>query len=196
MIILCCNNTNFDKISISDIANVIIAFANIVLACYIFFYQIRKDKQNEIKQNDKEQKDRIAVLDLQEQNIRLLWFKEIIVQPHLESIKSFYKNIHSIEEMLCHTQISDEIKDEVLRFIKNECSIFRKSFIDILRTVNHEVYIDVKNNIDQLLDHLTRKLLDVGLNLNDKPTFEREIGSRISYSHNDLISKLYNYKGK
>ena len=128
MIILCCNNTNFDKISISDIANVIIAFANIVLACYIFFYQIRKDKQNEIKQN--------------------------------------------------------------------ECSIFRKSFIDILRTVNHEVYIDVKNNIDQLLDHLTRKLLDVGLNLNDKPTFEREIGSRISYSHNDLISKLYNYKGK
>ena len=31
--------------------------------------------------------------------------------------------------------------------------------------------------------------------LSDKRTFDREIGTLISYSHNDLISKIYNYKG-
>ena len=52
-----------------------------------------------------------------------------------------------------------------------------------------------QKDIDTLIDSITNKIFDAGLNLNDKPTFEREIGSIISYSHNDLINKIYNYKG-
>jgi hypothetical protein len=196
MILLCCDIDKSNSLTISEFTNIVIAIANVALASYVFIYQIRKDKKNELAQTEKEQLDRITVLDLQEQNIRLLWFKEIIVQPHLTNVNLFYQNLHSIEEKLSKSTISEEIKADTLEFIKSECSKIRKSFIDILRTVNPELYNDIKNNIDSLLDHITGKLFDAGLNLNDKRTFEREVGSKISYSHNDLISKLYNYKGK
>jgi hypothetical protein len=193
--ICCCNNIEAQSMKISDIANIVIACANVALAFYVFIYQKRKDKESALKQKAKEQADKITVLDIQEQNIRLLWFKELIVQPHLSSINQFYKNLHSIEEKLNHTVLTEEIKEEVSSFVKNECSILRKSFIDILRTVNPEIHKEIKENIDFLLDIITEKLFDVGLNLNNHPTFEREVGSKISYSYNDLIGKLYSYKG-
>jgi hypothetical protein len=193
--ICCCNNIEAQSMKISDIANIVIACANVALAFYVFIYQKRKDKESALKQKAKEQADKITVLDIQEQNIRLLWFKELIVQPHLSSINQFYKNLHSIEEKLNHTVLTEEIKEEVSSFVKNECSILRKSFIDILRTVNPEIHKEIKENIDFLLDIIIEKLFDVGLNLNNHPTFEREVGSKISYSYNDLIGKLYSYKG-
>lgn len=193
--ICCCNNIEAQSMKISDIANIVIACANVALAFYVFIYQKRKDKDSILRQKEKEQADRITVLDLQEQNIRLLWFKELIVQPHLSSINQFYKNLHSIEGKLNHAVLTEEIKEEVSSFVKNECSILRKSFIDILRTVNPEIHKEIKENIDFLLDIITEKLFDVGLNLNNHPTFEREVGSKISYSYNDLIGKLYSYKG-
>lgn len=196
MILLCCDIDKSNSLTISEIANIVIAIANIFLAGYIFIYQLRKDKKDEIKQREKEQSDRVTVLDLQEQNIRLLWFKELIVQPHLSNINLFYQNLHALEEQLAIPHISEDTKESSLEFVKLECSKIRKSFIDILRTVNPELHNEIKNNIDNLLDHITNKLFDAGLNLNDKPTFEREVGSKISYSHNDLISKLYSYKGK
>lgn len=44
--ILCCDNTtlNFSISDISDIANIIIATVNLLLAGYIFIYQRGKDK--------------------------------------------------------------------------------------------------------------------------------------------------------
>jgi hypothetical protein len=195
--ILCCDNTtlNFSISDISDIANIVIATVSLLLAGYIFIYQRGKDKTDKAELQQKDNAARIEALNLQEQNIRLQWFKELIVQPHLAEINTFYSELHSIETKLSVPTISDDLKIEVSEFVKGEGVKLRKSFGDILRSVNPQLHADVKSNFDTLIDSITNKIFDAGLNLNDKPTFEREIGSIISYSHNDLISKIYNYKG-
>lgn len=194
MIMICCKIFKFEPLTISDIANILIACANVLLAGYVFVYQKNKDKEDKIRQKEKDQADKLDVLKIQEQNIRLLWFKELIVQPHLAGIIAFYKNMHSLEGKLSKTN-TDETKHEISEFIKHECSSLRRSFIDILRTVDPKLHTEIQNNIDTLLDHITNKLFDPGLNLNDRPTYEREVGTKISYSHNDLIAQLYSYKG-
>lgn len=196
MICCCCNiESQWQTSDIADVSNIIIAAVNLVLAGYIFIYQKNKDKSELLAQSQKEIDAKQESLKLQEQNIKLLWFKELIVQPHINDIKDFFKCLYSIEQKLNVSPISDDLKIEVSEFVKSQGVNLRKSFIDVLLTVNPELHSDIKKNIDGLIDEITTKIIDAGLNLNDKPTFDREIGTLISYSHNDLISRLYNYKG-
>ncbi|MGP8217210.1 MAG: hypothetical protein ACLQQ4_16690 [Bacteroidia bacterium] len=151
---------------------------------YIFTYQRGKDR-----------KDLARNISLQEQNIKLQWFKELIVQPHIDEIRAFYTSLHSLQIKLSAGTITDDVRSEVTEFVKTEGSNLRKSFIDVLLSVDSKLHQDIKTNIDSLVDGITQKLWDAGLNLNHKPTFEREVANLISYSHNDLISRMYNYKG-
>jgi hypothetical protein len=180
---------------IADISNIIIAIVNLFLAGYIFIYQRAKDKNDNIKQLKNEIDAKKEAISLQEQNIRLQWFKELIIQPHISKINLFYNNLYSIEAMLKVKPISDDLKIDTSEFVKANGAALRKSFIDILLSVSPIVHFDIKNNIDVLVDKITSKIIDAGLNLNDKRTFDREIGTLISNSHNDLISLIYNYKG-
>ena len=180
---------------IADIANIIIAIVNLFLAGYIFIYQRAKDKNDNINQLKNEIDAKKEAISLQEQNIRLQWFKELIIQPHIVEINLFYTNLYSIEAMLKVNSISDDLKIDTSEFVKANGAALRKSFIDILLSVSPIVHFDIKNNIDDLVDKITSKIIDAELNLSDKRTFDREIGTLISYSHNDLISKIYNYKG-
>lgn len=179
----------------ADIANIIIAIVNLFLAGYIFIYQRAKDKNDNIKQLKNEIDEKKEAISLQEQNIRLQWFKELIIQPHIAEMNSFYKNLYAIEEMLNVTPFSDDLNIDISEFVKANGAEFRKSFIDILLSVSPIVHSAIKNNIDDLVDKITTKIIDAELNLSEKRTFDREIGTLISYSHNDLISKIYNYKG-
>jgi hypothetical protein len=196
MVFCCYDIDNSWQVSdIADIASIIIAIVNLFLAGYIFIYQRDKDNIDSAKQLQKEIDAKKEAIRLQEQNIRLQWFKELIIQPHISEINLFYTNLYSIEAKLNVNPITDDLKIETSEFVKANGSILRKSFIDILHSVSPQVHSDIKNNIDDLIDQITTKIIDAGLNLNDKPTFDREIGSLISYSHNDLISKIYSYKG-
>ncbi len=196
MVFCCCNIDNSWQVSdIADIASIIIAIVNLFLAGYIFIYQRDKDKRDSAYQLQKEIDAKKEAISLQEQNIRLQWFKELIIQPHISEINLFYTNLYSIEAKLNVNPITDDLKIETSEFVKANGAILRKSFIDILHSVSPQVHSDIKHNIDDLIDKITTKIIDAGLNLNDKPTFDREIGSLISYSHNDLISKIYSYKG-
>jgi len=196
MILRCFNIATIWSISdFANIANIIIAGVSLLLAAYIFIYQRGKDKIEKVESQQKDNDAKLETLNLQEQNIRLQWFKELIVQPHLNEINYFYIALHSIENKFSNGTNSDDLKIEVSEFVKGEGAKLRKSFGDILRSVTPELHSDIKSNFDTLIDSIVNKIFDSGLNLKDGPTFEREIGSLISYSHNDLISKIYNYKG-
>lgn len=169
---------------IADISNIIIAIVSLFLAFYIFVYQRTKDK-----------KDKIETLHLQEQNIRLQWFKELIIQPHLKDINDFYLQIHSIESKFTSSNISEGEKTLIIEFIKAEQIKLRKTFGDVIRGVNPKLYQDIKANLDNLIDHITNTVYNGGFDLNNKSIFDREIGAKITYSRNDLISKIYNYNG-
>jgi hypothetical protein len=195
MIFLCQNDNGFTSSDASDYANVVIAVCNLILAGYIFFYQRNKDKFDREQEEIKEQSNKIESLKLQEQNIKLQWFKELIIQPHLQDINTFYSKLHSLEEKINTKTLSEEQKFELVNFIKLEQSNLRKSFVDVLHGVDKKLYDIVIENLDSLIDLITNTIFNDGFNLTHKPTFDKEIGSKITYSRNDLISKIYNYKG-
>jgi len=180
---------------VSSIANIVIAATSFGLAYYVFVYQKNKDRRDKATQQQKEQDDKIEATKLQEQNIRLQWFKELVIQPHLPDINNFYNQLHTLESQITTVTLLDQQKIDLTNFVKAEQSNLRKSFIDVLLGVNPTLYNEIKNNLDALIDSITTTIIDDGLNLTHKPTYEREIGSKIAYSRNDLISKVYNYKG-
>jgi len=182
--LLCCYDSGWTISDLSDVANVIIALVNIALAYYIFFYQKQKDQESKIESSR-----------LQEQNIRLQWFKELVIQPHLSDINTFYTELHTLEGKIMTVTLSEDQKIDLIGFVKLKQVELRKVFIDVLRGVNPQLYLDAIKNIDDLTDAITIAIFNDGLNLTHKPTYEIEIGSKITYSRNDLISKVYNYKG-
>lgn len=101
----------------ADIANIIIAIVNLFLAGYIFIYQRAKDKNDNIKQLKNEIDEKKEAISLQEQNIRLQWFKELIIQPHIAEMNSFYKNLYAIEEILNVTPFSDNLNIDISEFV-------------------------------------------------------------------------------
>lgn len=168
---------------IADIANILIAIMNVVLAFYVFVYQRRKDKE-----------DTRRTIEIQDQSTRLQWFKELIISPHLKDIFEYYEHMHGIEQRFAQP-ISDDKKIEIVGFIKGKQRILRVGFVDVLLSVDRNLHIAIKSNLDKLTDDLTITILDTDLNLSDKKVYAEQISKKISYSKNDLLNKIYNYKG-
>src|SRR5215217_7217014 len=121
--LLCTNEESLS--TFSDIANIVIAAVGFFLAGYIFIYQRRKDKRDEASN-----------LLLQEQNIKLQWFKDLIIEPHLPSVFNFYDKLFSISETLSSLGLTNDEKITVSDNIKAEHSKLRKSFVDAVRSVD------------------------------------------------------------
>ncbi len=187
------NNTTLTDVS--SIANIVIAATSFGLAYYVFVYQKNKDKKERDVRQKKEKEDKIEASKLQEQNIRLQWFKELIIQPHLSLINEFYNQLHTLDAKITTTTLDEQQKIEIIDFVKGQQAILRKSFVDVLLGVNPLLYDEVITNLDTLTDNITNVIFNNGLNLTNKATFDKEIGTKITYSRNDLISKIYNFKG-
>lgn len=186
MIHLCCNTIPSSTFlsDISAISQVIIAAGSLCLAIYIFFYQFSKDRKIEIES-----------ARLNEQNIKLQWFKELIIQPNIEIIVSFYTNLHTIKDKINSNDLTTEEKEDINEFVKAELSIIRKSFVDILLHVDKNFATLTLSNLDELVDGITNAIFDDDLKLKNTSVYEKNIGQKISYSKNSLISQIYNYKG-
>jgi hypothetical protein len=182
--------------NIADLANIVIASLTLCLGYYVFVYQTRKDKKDKIEQATKEQIEKQSNLMLMEQSINLQWFKELIIQPHLQDVNNFYENLHTLNQRFVSNTLTDDQKIEIVSFIKEEQACLRKKFVDVLLKINPNLYNDILNNLDDLVDGITVSVYDEGFNYSHKPTFEREIGSKIIYSRNNLIATIFNFKGK
>lgn len=168
----------------SDLSQVIIASANLFLAAYLLLYQLRKDKKTDSE-----------TARLNEQNIKLQWFKELVIQPNIPAINSFYSNLSTIKSLLTTDDISISQKEQINDFIKNEMSTLRKVVVDVMLGIDKPFYDELLENIDELTDDLTNSIFNDDLKLNRESVYEKQIGSKISYSKNKLIAQLYNYKG-
>lgn len=192
----CCNCINNWSVSdFADISSIVIAIVNLFLAGYIFIYQRDKDKTSKMEFQAREIAAKQEAISLQEQNIRLQWFKELIIQPNLATIYTFYNNLNGLEDKFKNSQVNDDLRFELSEFVKGEGSTLRISFYDILRVISPTIHQSIKENIDGLIDQIVAGIFNPGINLNHQPTFEKEIGDLISYSKHDLISTIYSYKG-
>jgi hypothetical protein len=186
MILLCCNPSlsNLSLSDFSDIAQVVIAGINLFLAAYIIIYQIQKDKKSD---ND--------TARLNEQNIKLQWYKELIVQPNIGVINTFYDNLALIKEKITSNDLDEQQKESINEFVKTELSKIRKSFVDVLLQIDKPFADKVLENLDELVDGITNSIFDQELKLKLPAVYDKNIGSKISYSKNKLLALLYNYKG-
>ncbi len=186
MILLCCNSysTNLSLADFSDIAQVVIAAINLFLAAYIIFYQVKKDRKSD---ND--------IARLNEQNIKLQWFKELIVQPNIDIIDTFYENLTSIKDKISSNDLTIKERESINEFAKYELSKIRKSFVDVLLHVDKPFADKVLANLDELVDGITNSIFEEELKLKLPSVYDKSIGSKISYSKNKLLALLYNYKG-
>lgn len=168
----------------SDLAQVIIAAINLLLAGYIILYQINKDKESE----------RSTAL-LNEQNIKLQWFKELIVQPNIAVMNTFFSQLLALREKITSNDLPIEQREAINNSAKTELSVFRKSFVDVLMQVDPEFGAQTLKNVDDLVDSITEAIFNEELKLTLPSVYEKNIASKIHYSRNTLIAQLYNYKG-
>ena len=93
LIHLCCYTPippETDRLSIIDsLANIIIASLTLILGWYVFIYQRKKDNENKVETEQ-----------LHRKNIKLQWFKEIIVQPKLQLLFDFFDALQELKSML------------------------------------------------------------------------------------------------
>lgn len=183
MFLLQCIKSGFSLSDASDIAQIILALASLALAFYIFIYQRNKDNRIELQ-----------TAQLNEQNIKLQWFKELIIHPNLPGIQNFYGNLHTIKDKIDSNDLSEEKKIEINTFIKKELSDIRKSFVDLLQAADSAFAKKTKENFDNLIDGITEAIFNDELKLNNSATYEKFIGSKITYSQNSLLSSIYNHK--
>jgi hypothetical protein len=176
--------SNFAISDIADIANIFIAIISLFFAGYIFIYQKRKDS------SDKKQ-----AIELQNQSIRLQWFKELIIIPNLNNIFSFYEHLESLEQRFYNKKISEELRFELSEFVKQEARKLRKEFYDVLNIVESGMHLKIENNIDTLIDNIVSKIFDSNLNLGQKNIYDKHVGDIVSISKHELISTIYSHTG-
>jgi hypothetical protein len=169
---------------IESVSNIIIASLTLILGWYVFVYQREKDNEN-----------RIATQQLHIKNIKLQWFKEIIIQPKLQILFDFYEKLQELKSMLKKSDIDEEEKIEIINFIKLEQTKLRKGFLDLIQNVDTILHKKLAINIDNLTDHLTNCVSNDEYKLNNIKTYEREINSKILASYNDVLSKIFNFCG-
>lgn len=198
--------TSSDWSAIGAIAQAIIAIANVLLAIYIFGYQRKRDNEfqrttaqlnNENIENNARLNQQLITNNarLNEQNIKLQWFKELIIQPNMDAINSFYSKLHTIKEKITTPDLYIDAKEDINNLIKAELAKLRKSLIDVLLMVDKNFADQLLENLDELVDSITDAIFNDELKLNNPSVYEKSIGSKISYSQNSLFAQLYNYKG-
>lgn len=174
----------FTLSDVADLSQVVIAVANLGLAFYIFIYQKNKDKNAELQ-----------TALLHEQNIKLQWFKELVLQPNLNGINRFYDQLFTVPSRFSSNDMDYEERLVINNFIKQELAILRKSFVDLLIQVDKKLAEEILANLDGLIDDLTETIFNEELKLKNSIVCEKHINSKISYSKNSLMGLLYNYKG-
>lgn len=161
--------------TISKIANIIIALFTLAFSVYIFYFSTEKDDENDLK------------------NRKTDSLKTIILEHNLKKLFSFYETTMEIMKPISVKEHSDEDKEEINDSLQNNLKQLRLEFTDLFLAVDKELYDCIKNSTDLLVDDLTNKMFDEGINLRHKPKFEEQITSSISKSKTETVRYLYEF---
>jgi hypothetical protein len=170
--------------ALSKIAEVVIGAATFILGVYVLLYQKHKDKKTDSN-----------TAHLNEQNRKLQWFKELIVQPNMRAIEDCYINLKTIDAKIISSKLTDSDRIDIAAFVKAESSRLWKVFMDVVMQVDKDFFLELKANLDMLADGITEAIFNDTLDLHQPLIYEKEIGSKISDSKKKLFAQIYNYKG-
>lgn len=167
-----CGSSFFSEFDFSNLMDVILGLLTLFLTFYIFVIQKRYDSLN----------------------TKFEWFKNLVIQPKLQDIYTFYDNIYAIKIRLNNQNIDDTAKIETIRVIKQEYQRLRKSFVGMLELTAPTLHSKTLENLDSLIDGITEVIDDDSLDFSDAETYSKHIDSKIELSYNSLFSLIYNHK--
>ena len=144
-------------------------------SAYIFYFSTNKDEEKESK------------------NRKTDSLKTIILEHNLKKLFSFYELTMNLMQPLIEKVHSDEDKQNINNNLQNNLTQLRLEFTDLFLAVDKELYNSIKDSTDLLIDDLTNKMFDEGINLNHKPKFDEEITSSISKSKTETVRHLYEF---
>lgn len=174
--------------AISAISHLTLAIVSIVN--FIFIYCIfRKQKKKDLEDFNKSEK-------LRRENLKLTWFRELIILPQWDNVNNYYENVLIIASKLKVQNLLYGEKMKILNELKDETSELRKSFVDILMVVDLRLHSLVLASLDKMQDGITEVAYDEGINLNHEPKFKSKVENLITYSKNDIISLVFSFDGE
>ncbi|WP_271407358.1 hypothetical protein [Tenacibaculum soleae] len=168
-------NDSFSLDSFDKIANIIIAIFTLLFSIYIFYITNKKEKE-------KNSKDR-----------KTDSLKTIILEHNLKNLFSFYENVIIIMQPISERKHTDDEKEDINDNLQNTLKKLRLEFTDLFLAVDKKLYDCIKDSTDLLIDDLTIKMFDDGINLSHKPKFEEEITASISKSKTETVKHLYEF---
>ena len=160
---------------ISKVSSIVIALFSLFFTIYIFWYQNKKSKENNA---DSRKRDSM---------------KTIILEHNLTWLFSFFDTVQNEIKVVNIMVLSDSEKEVLNDKLQDELKNIRLKFTDLLLAVDKDLYENIKNSLDDLIDDLTESMFDEGINLTHKPKFEEKIISSISRYKTDIIKTLYDY---
>lgn len=162
--------------SACEIAMVVIAVVNVLL----LVRTSNKSKKADIEKN--------------EQNRRLELFKTLVLDQNMDFFYKFYGDFTAESERLLTADTLDS-KKEINQKLQEQTRCFRQRFTNILSAIDEQLYSEILNITDSLMDPITVAIFDQGINLTHKPKFDEKISKVISDNQVKMIRILYHYKG-
>ncbi len=154
---------------------IIIAASTLSFSFYIYWYQLKKD----------------------EKNLKLDWYKLIIIESKFDEFFTFFENIDSsLSRLKTNKSSSAGDKSKINAEILEHLSNLRLEFVSLLLAVDKMLYDCVLHQFDKLVDGITNSLADENINLNDEIVFEEEITKRISRYKTLILKMFVEFKGE
>ena len=139
-------------------------------------------------------KSKKADIEKNEQNRRLELFKTLVLDQNMKVFYKFYDDF-TVESEKLLTADTLESKKEIDQILQEQTRYFRQRFTNILSAIDEQLYKDILNATDSLMDPITEAIFDQGINLAHKPKFEEKVSKVISDNQVKMIKILYHYNG-
>jgi hypothetical protein len=160
--------------ALAPLFSVLTAVANLSLAIYVFSYTRKKNNADT--------------------NIK--WFLELVYTPNKEAFTAYFTNLKTLNAMIpANGQWTEDLKIDVMNFVKAEAKKFQQDFVDILEIVAPATHKKVNEAVERITDLLVKAFDNDELKLENPKTYTREIGSPIMTAKGNIINALFEYKG-
>ena len=163
--------------TISIILTFFLAIINLIYAIRIFNYKDKKDDENK------------------ERDLRVNWFKSLILDYHLESFYEFFQDTEKELVKLKKSKVTNKDRQQINETIIDKLSLMRKNFIEMLGAVDEKLYSDTLNQLDKMVDCFTETIFDTKINLSDPTVFDEKITNEITKTKTKILKTFFDYKG-
>lgn len=164
---------------ISSGAVFIIALINVGLTIYIFY---------------KNKKDLFAIETF---NRKFELTKALVIEDRIRILYNFFDEISKSCSALKNKNVTDKDKKAI-----NERNLFcqaqfRLDFISVFQTVDNDIYRNLMDISDQMIDNLSNSIFDPGIRLSHDPMYKEKVLTPISQTRMKMLGvllKLSEYK--